>query len=82
MPAVREGTASNVIGGDDAESLLLWRQGSVACGEVEAAAWTWWLGGGYEAARPRASWPPTRLSVSPLRAAFTREGTTSHQQGA
>ena len=80
MPAMSEGTASNAIGGDDAKSLLLRRE--VARGEVEVAAWTWGLGGGYEAARPRASQPPTWLSVSPLRAAFTGEGTTSHQQGA
>ena len=72
-----EGTASNAIGGDDAESLLL-RRGGMARGEVEAAAWTWVLGGGYKVTRPRASRQPTWLSVSPLRAAFAGEGTRSH----
>jgi hypothetical protein len=63
-------------------------RGDVARRRIPSAAGTWGLGGVYEAARPRASLPPTLhaprwwLSVSPPRAAFAGEDTRSHQRGA
>ena len=59
----------------------------VAHGEDAAAAWMWWLGGGYETARLRSSRPKTLhvlywwLSVSPLWVVFAGEDTASHQPG-